>query len=246
MNSLQLQLSSNNVDSKNDNSFIFYIPTGSILAESQEHIYISVQSAIIPNTFYNINSYNNILSYALVSNNIKQYLTIPVGNYNIKDIVSYLNSYMANFTVSYNKTYNKLTFQNLSLANFIIYPESTLYGVLGFTNGLTYYSSSGILQSVNAVNVNSIQYINVKLNINTNNITKYNVNDKNIICSIPVNINSYGIINYKNENNFKVNTFRNEITELILQFTDQNGYNINFNGVQWSIVLQLDIINFVV
>ena len=71
-------------------------------------------------------------------------------------------------------------------------------------------------------------------------------NDKNIICSIPVNINSYGIINYKNENNFKVNTFRNEITELILQFTDQNGYNINFNGVQWSIVLQLDIINFVV
>ena len=50
-------------------------------------------------------------------------------------------------------------------------------------------------------------------------------------------------INYKNENNFKVNTFRNEITELILQFTDQNGYNINFNGVQWSIVLQLNIIN---
>jgi len=42
MNSLQLQLSSSNVDSKNDNSFIFYIPTGSILAESQEHIYISV------------------------------------------------------------------------------------------------------------------------------------------------------------------------------------------------------------
>jgi hypothetical protein len=246
MNSLQLQLSSSNVDSKNDNSFIFYIPTGSILAESQEHIYLSLQSAIIPNTFYNINSYNNILCYALVSNNIKQYLTIPVGNYNIKDIVSYLNSYMTNFTVSYNKTYNKLTFQNLSLANFIIYPESTLYGVLGFSNGLTYYSNSGILQSVNAVNVNSIQYINVKLNINTNNITKYNVNDKNIICSIPVNINSYGVINYKNENNFKVNTFRNEITELILQFTDQNGYNINFNGVQWSIVLQLDIINFVV
>ena len=246
MNSLQLQLSSNNVDSKNDNSFIFYIPTGSILAESQEHIYISVQSAIIPNTFYNINSYNNILCYGLVSNMVKINLTIPVGNYNIKDIVSYLNSNMTNFTVSYNKTYNKLTFQNLSLANFIIYPESTLYGVIGFTNGLTYYSNSGILQSVNAVNVNSIQYINVKLNINTNNITKYNVNDKNIICSIPVNINSYGIINYKNENNFKVNTFRNEITELILQFTDQNGYNINFNGVQWSIVLQLDIINFVV
>lgn len=246
MNSSQLQLSSNNVDSKNDNSYIFYIPTGSILAESQEHIYISVQTAVIPNTFYNINSYNNILCYALISNNIKQYLTIPVGNYTIKDIVTYIISTMTNFTVSYNKTYNKLTFQNLSLANFIFYPESTLYGVLGFTNGLTYYSTSGLLLSANAVNVNSIQYINVKLNINTNNITKYNVNDKNIICSIPVNINPYGVINYKNDNNFKVNTYRNEITEIILQFTDQNGNNINFNGVQWSMVLQLDIINFVV
>ena len=80
MNSLQLQLSSNNVDSKNDNSFIFYIPTGSILAESQEHIYISVQSAIIPNTFYNINSYNNILCYGLVSNMVKIKLTIPFVN----------------------------------------------------------------------------------------------------------------------------------------------------------------------
>jgi hypothetical protein len=93
--------------------------------------------------------------------------------------------------------------------------------------------------------MNNIQYINVKLNINTNNITKYNVNDKNIICSIPVNINPYGVINYRNDNNFRVNTFKNEISEIILQFTDQNGNNINFNGVQWSLVLQLDIINFV-
>lgn len=246
MTSLQLQLSTNNADSKNDTSYIFYIPTGSILAEAQEHIYISVQSAVIPNTFYNINNYNNILCYALTSNYIKTYITIPQGNYTIKDIVNYLNSYMINFSVSYNRTYNKLTFQNLSNANFIFYPESSIFGILGFTNGLTYYSTTGSLISANGVNMNSIQYINVKLNINTNNITKYNVNDKNIICSIPVNINPYGIINYRNDNNFRVNTFKNEISEIILQFTDQNGNNINFNGVQWSLVLQMDIINFVI
>jgi hypothetical protein len=56
---------------------------------------------------------------------------------------------MTNYTVSYNKTYNKLTFQNLSNSNFIFYPESTLYGILGFTNGLTYYSTNGTLSSVN-------------------------------------------------------------------------------------------------
>ena len=54
MTSLQLQLSSNNADSRNDDSFIYYLPPEAITAESQEHIYISVQSAILPNTFYNI------------------------------------------------------------------------------------------------------------------------------------------------------------------------------------------------
>ena len=243
---LQLSLSSNNADSKGDNSYIFYIPTGSIPAESQEQIYLSVQSAIIPNTFYNINQYNNKLCYSLDSNNIKIYLILQNGNYTIKDIVNYLNSNMSNFTISYNRMYNKLTFQNLSSTNFKVYPESTIYNVIGLSNGLTYQSVNGLLQSVNAVNLNSIQYINVKVNINTNNITKYNINDKNIICSIPVNINPYGVINYKNYNNFRVNTYRNEITEIIMQFTDQNGNNIDFNGVQWSLVLQMDIINFVV
>jgi hypothetical protein len=153
---------------------------------------------------------------------------------------------MLNFTVSYNKTYNKLTFQNLSNSNFIFYPESTIYNVIGFKNGLIYNSSNGLLESVSAVNINSIQYINIKVNINTQNITKYNVNDRNIICSIPVNVNPYGIITYKNENNFRINTFKSDLTEIILSFTDQNGNNIDFNGVQWSLVFQIDIINFVV
>ena len=103
-----------------------------------------------------------------------------------------------------------------------------------------------MLESVSAVNINSIQYINIKVNINTQNITKYNVNDRNIICSIPVNVNPYGIITYKNENNFRINTFKSDLTEIILSFTDQNGNNIDFNGVQWSLVFQIDIINFVV
>jgi len=243
---LQIQLSSNNVDSRNDNTYIFYIPSGSILAESQEHIYISVQTAVFPYTFYNINEHNNKLRYDVAPYSIIHTLLVPIGNYTIKDLVSYLNSNMENFNVSYDRIYNKLTFTNLSSTNFRFYPESKIYGVFGFTKGLTYYSSDGILESSNAVNLYSIQYINVKLNINTNNITKYNTNDRNIICSIPVNVNPYGVINYKNDNNFMVNTFRNELTEIIIQFTDQNGYDINFNGVQWSLVLQLDIINFVV
>lgn len=246
MTSLQLQLSSNNADSRNDDSFIYYLPPEAITAESQEHIYISVQSAIFPNTFYNINAYNNILCYALTSNLIKTYLIIPKGNYTIKDLINYINSNMLNFTVSYNKTYNKLTFQNLSNSNFIFYPESTIYDVIGFKKGFTYNSNNGLLESVSGVNMNSIQYINIKVNINTQNITKYNVNDRNIISSIPVNVNPYGIINYKNENNFRINTFRSDLTEIILSFTDQNGYKIDFNGVQWSLVFQIDIINFVV
>jgi len=244
---LQLQLSSNNVDSKGDDNFIFYIPTNAIPAEQQEHIYISVQSAVIPNTFYNINEHNNLLRYSVEPHYLIHNLLIEPGNYNIRELVYYINSNMENFTVSYNKISNKLTFTNNNNTNFKFYSQqTTIYNIFGFQTGISYDSFNGILKSVNAVNLNTIQYINVKLNINTNNITKYNTNDKNIICSIPVNMDPYGVIIYENYNNFKVNTFRNELSEVIIQFTDQNGNIINFNGVQWSIVLQLDIINFVV
>lgn len=245
MNSLQLLISSLNVDSKTDDTYTYYIPSGSIPAESQEHIYLSVQTAVIPNTFYNINKNNNTLCYSLDSNDIKQYFSLPLGNYNIKDIINYFNSNLPNFSLTFDKMTNKLSFQNLSNLDYKFYPESNIYNVIGFNNGIIYHSSGGYLSGRNVVNLNSIQYINIKANFNTNNLAKYNINDKNIICSIPVDINPYGVVNYKNYNNFKINTFTSQISEIMIQFTDQNGNNIDFNGVQWSLVLQMDIINFV-
>lgn len=245
MNSLQLLISSSNVDSKTDDSYIYYIPPCCIPSESQEHIYLSVQTAVIPNTFYNINKNNNTLCYSLDSNNIKQYLSLPLGNYNIKDIINFLNGNLPNFLITFDKMTNKLSFQNLSYLDFKFYPESNIYNVIGFNTGILYHSSGGLLNSRNVVNLNSIQYINIKANFSTNNLAKYNMNDKNIICSIPVNINPYGVINYKNDNNFRINTFTSQMSEIIIQFTDQNGNDIDFNGVQWSLVLQMDIINFV-
>ena len=72
MDSLQFQISSTNADSKSNNEYVYYIPSNSILGDTQEHIYLSIQSAIIPNSFYNINKYNNTLIYSMDSNNIKQ------------------------------------------------------------------------------------------------------------------------------------------------------------------------------
>lgn len=245
MNSLQLQISSSNADIKNDTQYIFYIPPNSIVAESQEQIFLSVQSAILPNSFYNINSNNNTLFYSLDSSpSIISAFALPFGNYTIYDMINYFNTNMVNFQVSYNKSTNKLLFENKSHINFTFY-SSLIYNVIGFNKDITYHSLGGYLNSKNCINLATIQYINIKANFNTNNLVKYNINDKSIICSIPVSSNPTGIMSYFNYNNFKINTYRNQISEIILEFTDQNGYNINFNGVDWSIVLQLDIINFV-
>lgn len=245
MSSLQLQLSSTNADSKNDNEYIYYIPSASIPADVQEHIYISVQSAVIPYSFYNINRFNNTLYYSLSSNNVEQYFSLPLGNYNIKDLVSYFNENFTGFTTTFDKQTNKLAFQNNSYLNFTFYPKSTIYNVLGFTNGLIYNSEGGYLSSRNSVNFNSIQYVNIKSNLNTNSLSKYNLNDRRTLCSIPVNLNPGGVLNYQNSNNFRINTFTNSITELSISFTDQNGNNIDFNGCQWSLVFQFDIVNYV-
>ena len=247
MTSVQLQIASSNVDAKSDNSFDFYIPPSCVNAESQEHIYLSVQSAVIPNTFYNINRYNNTLQFSLDSNDIMQTISLPLGNYTVTSLVQWFNTNMSGFSITYDKTTNKLAFQNNSYLNFRFYATSTIYSVIGFNQGLSYHSNGGYLSAINVCNLNSIQYVNVVTNnITTGNLSHAQINNRCTLCSIPVYLNPLGVLIYQNPNNFRINTFSNELTHISLSFRDQNENPIDFNGGSWSINLQMDIVNFVV
>lgn len=242
MESIQLYLNSKTADKyyQYTTDCEFYFPM--IEIPDGFYLYLSVQQATIPYTFYNINSKNNSLSYVV---NATNYFTITIteGNYNINQLISFLKLNMSGFNISYNDITGKLSFLN-ALYNFQFLSTSTCLEILGFNANRNYLSNNFVLISENVINLHPIKCINIESNLLTYNINKAMVNNSSILCCIPILTSPYSLITYSNPNNFKTNLFVNELSKLHIKLIDQEGNIINLNGNQWAITIQLDVIEF--
>ena len=208
------------------------------------HIYLSVVSCLIPYSFYNINSSNNILKYSFDGVTINT-LIISFGNYNVKNLVTILKSnLLSGFSVIYNSIQNKLTFTHTT-NEFMFMSSSTCLQILGFNLNSTISSISLSLTSVNCVNVYSIRTIQVNSNLITYNVNKLQKNNYCILCSIPISCTPFSLIEYVNRTNFKTNLFLNRLSNIKIKLTDDNGNLINLNGCHYSLTLQLDVVSFI-
>ena len=105
-------------------------------------------------------------------------------------------------------------------------------------------SNQKILTSNICSNLSTIRCICISSNLSTDNFSKNSVNNKQILCSIPVNVSPFSIIIYQNLTGFKTNLFSNNLNYVNLKLIDQDGMLINLNGCHWSCVSQIDVINF--
>jgi hypothetical protein len=259
MESFQITLNSDFADVKNNGSIsdvVFYIPNLAI--DTQSYIFVSVISATIPYSFYNINDSTNLLVIFINTNIV--YINIPNGNYNVNTLMNQLNISLSlyNITVSYNKTSNKFTFK--CPISFIFGKLSTCFQFLGFKepktneelfsteNSFNYTalqdaSGNYILESVIPVNMSAYQYLYIYSNLTTYNFAKYpDINKTKLLCSIPIDVQPNGMILYKNHNNFRSNTYSSMIPDLKIQICDEDGDLIDLNDSCWSMVLQFDIV----
>ena len=242
MESIQIYLNSKNAD-KYNNGMISDAEYDLPLVEFQDefHIYLSVVSCLIPFSFYNINNSNNSLYYSFDGNSMTNIL-IPIGNYNINDLVKYFKASMSNFTITYNQNSNKLSFTHAT-TNFMFMSVSCL-SILGFNDNTTYISTSFTLTSKNCVNVYNIKNIQVNSNLITYNINKTQRNNYCILCSVPVSSQPFSLIEYINRTNFITNLFLNRIQKIKIRLTDDNGNLIDLNGVHYTMTLELDVVDF--
>jgi hypothetical protein len=246
LESIQLSFNSKYATSYINNSHSnceFYLPI--IEIPVQHHIYISVQSVCIPYTFYNINSSNNELSYT-ENGSIDTIIRVDIGNYNSIQLATYLTTSMPNFKVTYNSITNRYYFLN-SLYNFKFNSSSTILKILGFDRLQPLYLQSILkdLTSQFCANMQSVQCINIKCNFATGNIDSFDMKSSKSLCCFPVNVPPFSNIIYENKSNFRSNLFTNFISYLNLQITDQDNNIINLNGLDWTIVLQIDVVSFI-
>jgi len=237
--SFQIYLNSASADSVSNYNYNFVLPNLEIA--DGNYIYLSVQYANIPYSFYNINSSNNVLNYTL--NFVNYTIAITPGNYNITQLITFLKSNMSGFTITYNSMTNKITFSH-STYNFSFLSTSTCNEILGFLKNTSYASYNLSLVSVDCISLIPIKCINIVSNLLTYNINKSNPNNQSILCCIPITTQPNSIIEYKNNNNFRSNLFINQISNIVIKLTDQNNNAIDLNGLGFFMTIQLDIEKF--
>ena len=251
--SFQIYLNSAYANSYNNNNSTadctFILPT--IEIDSEYHIHMSVQSASIPVSYYNVNYTNNYLYYITYSGAIGtvHQIYITKQNYTINQLVTQLNSSLTNLSVTYNSQTNKMQITT-DQDSFSIYYDSinpvlksTALQLLGLSN-INHFSSAKIINSDTCCNISPIRMYCICSNLKTGNLNLNAPLNQNVLCQIPVDVNRYGVVNYINTNNFKSNLYSNIIDTLTIQIRDQNSDIVELNGANWSIALQLDVIKF--
>jgi hypothetical protein len=240
--SFQIYMSSKFADIYNTsylNDVTFHLPQIDI--DDQYHIYLSVVNASIPLSYYNVNNNNNTLNYQL-SGGSAITIVLTNGNYNVNTLMTLLNSVLTNFTVSYNSITNKYNFVHAT-TDFTFYNTSTCFSILGLTSN-DQLSIARILPSNRCINLSPLRTFMISSNLKTGNVNLSATEILNILCTIPIVSNNTGVVNYSNDNDFKCNLYTNVLGSINIKITDQDGNNIDFNGVNWFLTLQLDIIKY--
>ena len=223
-------------------SVVFVFRNPIILNKNAYEMKISVVNAQIPISYYLINSTNN--KFNITINGISTSYYFKVGNYNINSFITeWSNSIGAGWTLTFSNITNKLSFTYNQ--NFIFSDDNnSLFGIMGFKKGTSYSSSNNSLICPYVVNFAGVTRLNIKSNCFTlNNVDSYNKSINRTIAVIPVSSVSGGYMYYNNFTNYK-NIFKNnEISTINIEIYDDFKNFIDFNNIDWSMTLQIDVLS---
>ena len=221
---------------------------------------ISIISAQIPVSFYNINEYNNIFEGRInVSTNFT--CTIPLGNYNANSLCLFLNTFITalgfpTITFSIDKITGKLIWKYPNPTDdptraLLFKKESICQEIFGFQKEIDYsgtsYSIGGgnsyvELRSVYPMNLLGAKVLSIKSpSLNTTNFSSVYKSANTLLATIPVDATLFGQIDYHNYANLKTSFNNTDLNSLEIQIYDENNNLVDFNGVNWAITLAIHL-----
>jgi hypothetical protein len=241
--SIQIFLNSryaNETVGDNTANCIYYLPV--IEIPDGHHIYLSLQNANIPYSFYSITSIDNTFSFGLVAGPVNT-VTIEPGNYNVTQLIAVMKTAMgASFSITFNSITSKLLITHTT-TNFIIYGASFNH-IIGFSKTTNTTSAALLLNGRDCVNLNQTRALNIEINYPTYNVNVASPLNQNILAMIPVYVAPFSIITYTNPNNFRTNLFVNKLDQIQIRILDNQGNLVNLNGINYQMTMQLDCIRF--
>jgi hypothetical protein len=199
---------------------------------------VSVMNTSIPIGQYNVNSTNNILVLRNVVTDVISTVTITPGNYTITQLIAELTTNTpAEYEYTYTPKINKMSVYNTT-HNFQILSTTTMWELLGLQRNTVVTSTFKTYHFPNCVNMSGLQNINIHLdNLNTKNITSFTKAASTIITSVPVDVNSSGVLSYNLSSNYEIPVPISSLDYINILLKDDLGNFIENNGIHWSVTL---------
>jgi hypothetical protein len=243
----------------NITSYCSFVLDTPIIIDKQHSALISLNSAIIPYSMYNIrDGVNNRIPYRIVATGGLGSLLIPEGNYTITTLAGKLKELLdalsgVVWTISFNRTSMKYTFsatQKELYFDFFSYTDSAhielgfgekeITDVNGIGNGVE------VLVSTNVPDVNgSIHSVFIRTNLTSkSSIDSQTKSFSTILGKIPIDTNFGGVLFFNPRDNTQKILLDTHIINIItIRLTDENNRLINLNGLDCNLSIMVDIVN---
>ena len=229
--SFNIYFNSDEADISYSDAEKFFFLKQSISCEENMRILIGLNSLTIPNTVYNVQSFNNSITIDDTT------YTITANNYDSDTLTTELNSVLP-ISVSFNENSNKFTFSHSSA--FVI-NSATMAEILGLTNDLPSASGTSVTAS-DVINLSGVTNIHLKLNnITLSNLTGNGVYSP-ILASVVNDSNFSDYVFYQPSEIIHHMIFSTRINFFHFTLTDQNNRTLELNGAKYNFTLTISFI----
>ena len=227
-----------------------------IIAEEDEVLGVSLVSATIPNSFYNLsnNNSNNKIKFKETGDTDYTILTIPSGSYSILEISSKIKELLeANstntltYTFTYDEINNTLNIKNsnptVKNTTFDFTIENSCRRFLGFKSQEISITTTDGITSDRAVDItdtrNSI-YIRLPNLSNSKVLESSSGKFSNIIAQVPVALSRNTFFIFEPPVEFICELSQKQINSIDINITYQNESEaVNFENADWEINLKI-------
>jgi len=239
--------SKNRKSDETPSNFSVIIPDGLLRVNKDEYFTLSVNSFYCYNDFYQCNSNSNYFTLIFKTSLNELYLTqklyLNVGNPNVYDLLSDINSKLSGYlTCSYDNIKNKITYTRIYAQTsnyYTMYINAVNSGCFfGLNNNVDISISLTGTECTNPININSIRALSIgidgDISFNNNNMESnlsnsvYRASD--LIFQTSVSVPKCYLLNYQNidgGDSFKYTLGNHDrIKYFILSVYDQDGNTI--------------------
>ena len=227
-----------------DSEKIFYLKNP-IFCPAGYKLIVGLTNITLPNSMYNITTRNNTI---LFRNNatpvLSRTITVPIGNYNVDNLVSKMNELMAVDsigTIAFNDQTSRFTFSFTTAFQIMSTSMERILGLKNQTPSGSYSTSYACLNTADLGGVINI-YLRIK-NLSMNNVDTRGVRNGNIIANIPNTTNYGGYIFFVPSEVLYYTVGENSISYLDIELTDQNGDVLELQGAEYNITLTVHFIS---